>query len=164
LRNFVFTWLTLRALSLHNSWLWAQQDSLMDMAASLRAKARRWANDGNTATAAPAATVSGSGDYDDDDKDDAPAARSSTAAAATAAAGGAAQQPLSTGTKLLEFSQHMKRTGLLSTEEAAGVRALVQEGSLVLNSAYAVALADKVRCAAQTQRVYMCFCIVSLQL
>jgi hypothetical protein len=137
----------------------------MDMAASLRAKARRWANDGSTATAAPAATVSGSSGDNDDDDDDAPAARPSTAAAAaTAAAGGAAQQPLSTGTKLLEFSQHMKRTGLLSTEEAAGVRALVQEGSLVLNSAYAVALADKVRCAAQTQRVYMCFCIVSLQL
>eukprot|EP00953_Heterococcus_sp_UTEX-ZZ885_P016149 9101-Heterococcus_DN1.PRE.1 len=117
----------------------------MDMAASLRAKARRWASDGSTAVAAPAATVSGSAD-DDDDDDDATAPRSSTtaaAAAAAAAATGAAQQPLSTGTKLLEFSQHMKRTGLLSTEEAAGVRALVQEGSLVLNSAYAVALADK---------------------
>jgi hypothetical protein len=118
----------------------------MDMAASLRAKARRWANDDSTATA-PAATVSGG---DDDDDDDAPAARSSP----TAGAAGAAQQPLSTGTKLLEFSQHMKRTGLLSTEEAAGVRALVQEGSLVLNSAYTVALADKVRCAPHKQHVH----------
>jgi hypothetical protein len=115
----------------------------MDMAASLRAKARRWANDGSTAAAAPAATVSRDDD-DDDTAADAPAAQSSAAAG----------QPLSTGSKLLEFSQHMKRNGLLSTEEAAGVRALVQEGSLVLNSAYAVALADKVRHAAHAAHLH----------